>query len=425
MIACEPTSDCRDSRMLLHGARCATSATESDRLLLELAGGRIQNILHRSFESGLTSNSCAHVDLTGFLVLPGLVNAHDHLEFSLFPRMGDSPYRNYIEWGEDIHKTFPEVIRLHRAVPKEVRVAWGGIRNLLSGVTTVSHHNPLHPEMLSGRFPVRVIREYGWAHSPALGGDLGAARAATPDGAPFIVHACEGVDELARQEVHELDRLRLLDSRAVLVHGLALDERGVALLIERCGSLVVCPSSNQFLFGVLPDLALLRSVPNLSLGSDSPLTAAGDLLDEIQLLIGFCRVCPQVAYEMVTTAPAAILRLRNGEGVLKRGGFADVFAVRDVDAPPADRLCSLTMREVELVIIGGHVMLASAALLERLPERAKQGLEALSIDGTIRWLRAPVASLLRRAEAVLGNGQVKLGARAVSLPAAAEYSHAE
>ena len=38
------------------------------------------------------------LDLSGFLILPGLINAHDHLEFALF-RLGKGPYRNFVEMG--------------------------------------------------------------------------------------------------------------------------------------------------------------------------------------------------------------------------------------------------------------------------------------------------------------------------------------
>lgn len=414
----DPTPGSQRDRVLLHGARCATGPKSSEFVSIACAGGRVQRILLGS--SRLPLAGYTHIDLTGFFLLPGLVNAHDHLEFALFPRLADPPYRNYVEWGDDIHRTFPDVIALHRAVPKEVRVAWGGIRNLLCGVTTVSHHNPLHPEMLSDDFPVRVIRTYGWAHSPALGGDLRAARAATPEHAPFLLHACEGTDAFAYQEVQQLNRLGLLDARAVLVHGLALSERDVALLIERRVSLITCPSSNQFLFGVLPDLVCLRSIPHLSLGNDSPLTAAGDLLDEIRFAIDACGVDPALAYSMVTTAPAAVLRLNQGEGDLRQGGVADLIAVRDTSLEPGHRLSSLGMQDVELVMIGGSVRLASQQVLERLPAWTREGLEPLWVDGVLRWLRAPVADLLRRAEEVLGRGQVRLGARTLSPAPVAE-----
>jgi cytosine/adenosine deaminase-related metal-dependent hydrolase len=348
--------------------------------------------------------------------MPGFINAHDHMQFALYPRLADPPYRNYVDWGRDIHNKFPDVIAQHRAVPKDLRLWWGGIRNLLCGATTVSHHNSLCPELQREDFPVRVVQEYGWGHSLALGGDLWAARLATPEGSAFIMHACEGVDEQAREELFGLARLGLLDSSAVLVHGLAIDSAGIALMRERGVSLVVCPSSNNFLFGRLPDIALLGKIENLTLGSDSPLTAEGDLLDEIRFAIRFCGIPPDAAYRMVTEAPAAVLKLRDAEGSIKMSGVGDLIAVRDTGYDPADRLQTLSMNDVEFALIGGRVQLASEVILERLPSKVKEGLEPLWIDGTIRWLRAPVKQLLREAEEVLGSGEVRLGGRSVRLP---------
>ncbi len=402
--------------ILLHGARCATGAHASEYCWLELRRGRIDRMVQEGDAGGAASTDQVAIDLSGFLVLPGLINAHDHLEFSLFPRLAAAVYQNYIDWGVDIHKRFPDAIAVHRAVPKDVRVWWGGIRNLLCGATTVSHHDRLHADMLDAEFPVRVIREYGWAHSPALGGDLRGAHAATPKEAAFLIHACEGRDEVARGEVWELDRQGLLDAHTVLVHGLALDRQGVYRLIERRTSLIVCPSSNQFLFDVLPDLAQLASIPHLALGNDSPFTAEGDLLDEIRFTIRSCGVTPEAAWSMVTDAPATILRLREGEGTLQPGGVGDLVVVRDTGKQPADTLSDLTIRDVELVMVGGRVQLASPALLKRFPAGIRGELEPLCADGVVRWLRAPVSYLLRRAEQVLGAGQVRLGGRMVTAP---------
>jgi cytosine/adenosine deaminase-related metal-dependent hydrolase len=391
---------------------------------IEITGKRVTRFVRgRYFRRGSIANNKV-IDLSGFILMPGLINAHDHLEFALYPRLASPPYRSYIDWGEDIHDRFPEVIARHRAVPKDVRLWWGGIRNLICGVTTVCHHNPLWAELRSENFPVRVVQEYGWGHSFALGGDLRGARASTPEGRAFIVHACEGVDGIARKEIWDLDRLGLLDDYTVLVHGLALDQEGVALIRDRGASLVVCPSSNQFLFGRLPDLSLLGKVENLVLGNDSPLTAEGNLLDEIRFAMQFCQVSPQTAYRMVTTAPAAVFRLQDGEGSIEAGGVADLLAVRDTGLEPTERLRSLSIDDVEFVMVGGEVRLASEDVLERLPLSIRQGLEPLLVDGTIRWLRAPIEKLLEEAEAVLGKGEVRLGARELRAPACAETGHA-
>ena len=75
--------------------------------------------------------------------------------------------------------------------------------------------------------PIRCV---GWRPCRGACGDIAAVR-------PFIVHACEGVDERAREELWELDRLGLLDANAVLVHGLAIDHKGLALMKERGAAL--------------------------------------------------------------------------------------------------------------------------------------------------------------------------------------------
>lgn len=403
--------------MIIHGANCAIGPRESTRASIQIAGSRIARIVNdRSLLPTATSAS-PEIDLSGFLIMPGLINSHDHLEFALFPRLGNPPYRNYIDWGTDIHNEFPDVIAKHRAVPKGLRLWWGGIRNLLCGVTTVSHHNPLWPDLQRNDFPVRVVQKYGWAHSLALGGNLREARSMTPEGCAFIVHACEGVDEEAREELWGLDRLELLDASTVLVHGLAIDHEGAALIRERRASLIVCPSSNKFLFDKLPDTSLLSCIENVSLGNDSPLTAEGDLLDEIRFAIRFCNIAPQLAYRMVTEAPAAILRLKNAEGSIKISGAGDLIAVRDTGQHAADRLPTLSMNDVEFVMIGGRVQLASEVILKRLSLSVKHGLQPLSIDGTIRWVRAPVKEMLRETEEILGQDGVRLGGRLVCIPA--------
>jgi len=419
-----PISDGKkEETAIIHGARFALGPRDTAYALIRIAAGRIDSIHTSASPRNTPASGAQAIDLAGFLVLPGLINAHDHLGLALFPRMADSPYPNYIAWGEDIHSKFPEEIAKHHAVPMEDRLWWGGIRNLLCGVTSVSHHDPSSPAFEQADFPVRVVRHNGWAHSLALGENLAKARAATPRGRAFVLHACEGVDKLAHDELWELDRLGLLDSDTVLVHGLAIDRQGVALMNARHASLIVCPSSNYFLYGKLPDLALLGEIEHVALGNDSPVSAEGDLLDEVRFAIEHCGISSELVYRMVTTNPAQILRLEDHEGTIKESGVADFIAVRDTGGTPADTLQTLSMQDIEFVMIGGQVQLASETVFERLPISDRRGLEPLSIGPAIRWLRAPVNDLLRRTEEALGMSEVQLGGRALSLPAYAEAQH--
>src|SRR5262249_32535773 len=107
----------------------------------------------------------AMIDIDGYVALPGLINAHDHLEFNLYPRLGRGPYPNSKAWSEDIYAPDRDPIRQHLQVPKSVRLLWGGIKNLLNGVTTVCHHNRRNDPTLDAGFPIRVVKRFGWAHS--------------------------------------------------------------------------------------------------------------------------------------------------------------------------------------------------------------------------------------------------------------------
>jgi cytosine/adenosine deaminase-related metal-dependent hydrolase len=363
------------------------------------------------------------IDLSGYLVLPGFVNAHDHLEFALFPRLANPPYPNASAWARDIQHGFADVIAKHRSVPREVRLWWGGIRNLLCGVTTVCHHNAPEPELRRTDFPVRVSQGSGWGHSLAFGGDLRAARSATPKGSAFIVHACEGIDRAAWEELWELDRLDVLDENTVIVHGLAIDDEGAALVQQRGTSLVVCPSSNQFLFGTVPDMQRFANIAHVALGSDSPLTADGDFLDEVRFAMRCGGISLRRAYHMATLEPAAILRLHEGEGSIRVDGRADLIAVRHTGCDGTERIPTLTAADVEFVMVGGRVQLVSETTFERLPPASRQGLEPLWFDGAVRWLRAPIKELLTRAEEILGVGTLRLGGKPIRLPSPTEVGH--
>ena len=406
----------------LRGARLALGAAETVDATLRIVKGEVSQILSDRLQSG--DSEAREIDLTGYIVMPGLINAHDHLEFALFPRLANPPYVNASAWAVDIQETFKDLIARHRSVPKEVRLWWGGIRNLLCGVTTVCHHNVHEAELYRKDFPVRVLQNFGWSHSLAFGGDLRANRAATPAGYPFVIHACEGTDTAAIEELWELDRLGILDKDSVLVHALALDDEGFALLRSRGASVIICPSSNDYLFGRVPDFPRLERTGHTAIGSDSPLTALGDLLDEIRFAVSLYGGSPKSAYDMVTKEPAEIFHLRNATGSIKVSGAADLIAIRDTDCDAADRLRSLSAKDVELVMIGGRVQLSSPSMLERIPKSMSRGLEPLWVDGKVSWLRAPVGRLLCQAEELLGTDAVRLGGKPVRTPRQEELSYA-
>jgi cytosine/adenosine deaminase-related metal-dependent hydrolase/ubiquinone/menaquinone biosynthesis C-methylase UbiE len=406
-------------KLHISGASYALGPDAATTASIAIERGRIQTISSdASTRRNNISASTAVIDLPGYLILPGLINAHDHLEFGLFPNLGSGPYQNSVEWAKEIHHSHASLIARHRKVPKAVRLWWGALRNLLCGVTTVCHHNPLSREMLSADFPIRVLSRFGWAHSLEMDPNLIHNFDHTPPSLPFVLHAAEGIDAKSAQEIFDLDRMQVLGDRTVLVHGLALNPKAVALLNRRRAALVICPTSNQFLFHCAPSSTLIKSLNTVVLGSDSPLTSAGDLLDEINFACNEIGLTPDSVYEMVTVRSANVLRLRNGEGRIRTGAVADLIAVQDKTLTPAETIAQLTFDQVELVILSGRVQLASSSLYNRLPDSLKAGLQPISIDGHQRWLRAPIDNLLAEARKVVGR-DIRLGGKKVDHAGAA------
>ena len=318
----------------------------------------------------------AHLDLTGQLLLPGLINAHDHLEFNLFPTLGRGPYPNASTWARDIYHPDRPPVRDHLRVPKPVRLWWGGLKNLLSGVTTVCHHNPYDPAVFTADFPVRVVRRVAWAHS--LGFEPRPTR--RRNGHPYLVHCAEGTDAASRRELAALDKLGALDSRTAVVHGVALDRAGLALMQRRRAGLVWCPTSNLKMLGRTISRAVLNSGIPIALATDSALSAPVDLLDEMAVARRY--VSAARVYEMVTEVPARILQLPEREH--------DWIAMRE--------------SAVELVVIAGRVRLISAALARQIPRALIRKFQPVTLEGRPPVLvDAPVRRLYGAAAKHLGR----------------------
>jgi cytosine/adenosine deaminase-related metal-dependent hydrolase len=263
------------------------------------------------------------IDYSGHFLYPGLTNWHDHLEMNLYPKLGTPPYKNYTEWMKDIYKPKESPIKEIEKTDLDYRLTWGGLKNLISGVTTVYHHNPSKRVTRKDSFPV-FVPEIDWAHSLAV-----EKKFRYNKDRPFIIHAAEGVDQFARQEIHQLDKLGLLKENTYIVHGIAVGAEEASIIK---GPLVWCPSSNLYMFNKTANLKLFRKV---LLGTDSTLTGAPTLLDEMRIASQF--ISRKEIFEMV-----------KGEGF---------FVARKIDEDPIENLFKLHPKDISMVISRGRVRL--------------------------------------------------------------------
>ncbi|MDC0144509.1 amidohydrolase family protein [Verrucomicrobia bacterium] len=334
-------------------------------------------------------NESEAVDLGEVILLPGLVNAHCHLDYTDFVGAIPTP-RSFTDWINSI-------VDLKKDVGDAAhRESWlhGAAQCLRHGTTTLGNietRPDLLPELWAAT-PLRVasflelivirgqsntdqavadatnwIASYkppsGYAglspHSPyTTNPDLLEACAATD--LPMTMHLAESAeeDEMFRQgsgplyerlaaagremadcgrgsPITHANRSGLLSENLVAIHGNYLDDDDIHLLAENHVSLVHCPRSHAY-FGHAPFRAeaLRTAGVNLCLGTDSLATMrAGDAeLSLFEELRAYCEASPDLAdletlLQCVTVNPARALGMAGQVGELAVDAFADLMTL--------------------------------------------------------------------------------------------------
>ncbi len=351
------------------------------------------------------------VDLQGDRLLPGLINAHDHLQLNSFPTPEyGRQYRNAGEWIADLNARadLAGVFEYCKATPRDQRLLHGGMKNLLSGVTTVAHHDPLYPSVAAAEFPTQVLENYGWSHSLGIDGDekVRNSHRRTPLEWPWIIHAAEGVDAEAATEFDRLEELGCLGPNTVLVHGVALDAARRARLAAAGAALIWCPTSNSRLFGATAAVADLVERGCVALGSDSRLTGGRDLLDEVRAAAEIGGFDERTLESLVTSAAARVLRLSD-RGTLRADWRADLMIL-----PAGLPLSKATRKDVRLVMLGGSMRCGDpdyAAILMIEKDQVE-----IRVDGRRKIVDRGVGELLRAA----GTGEAGVDVAVIAEAAA-------
>jgi cytosine/adenosine deaminase-related metal-dependent hydrolase len=335
------------------------------------------------------------VDLRGDRLLPGLINAHDHLQLnSLPPHDPVARHRHVLDWisGVDSRRRTDPSFAKSASLNIDDRLLIGGIKNLLAGVTTVAHHDPFYPFLAHSDYPISVVRAYGWCHSLYIDGEQKARASyeSTPADWPWIVHAAEGLNEDAKSEFDRLDALGCIKPNTLVVHGIALDEAQRGRLHRAGAGLVWCPSSNLKLFGKTASVIELVSRQRVALGTDSRLSGARDLLDELRIAQS-CGFADHSLESLVTSDSARLLRLGD-RGLLQKGLRADLLVL-----PAGATLSRASRTDLRLVMVAGKVRYGDRDYAERAAPNG--GWTDVLVDGTPKILDSRIAMLLSMSSA--------------------------
>lgn len=325
------------------------------------------------------------------IALPGLINSHDHLDFDLFPRLGNRIYGSYTEWGSDIHRSDEEIIAKVLRIPRELRVRWGIYKNLLGGVTSVIHHGSYldTPQDL-----ISVNQNAESLHS--VSGEKGWRKKLLH---PFrathklVIHIGEGTTPGCSKEIRELIRWNIFKRPLIGIHGIAMNEEQAAAF----RALVWCPDSNYFLYGKTAGIQELRRRTTIVFGTDSTLTASWDIWQQLRLARELKMAEDTALWDMVTAGPARLWGLDQCGGI-SEGRTADlVIAAILPGATGWNAVFGVGPRDILLVLHQGNIRLFDGSLHDQLSGLAwpMEGFYPIAIDGRIKYIQGDLPGLMR------------------------------
>jgi 5-methylthioadenosine/S-adenosylhomocysteine deaminase len=355
----------------------------------------------------------------GAAILPGLVNAHSHLEYAVFAGFGDG-------------LTFFPWLALH--IERKARLALeeteaiarlGAAECLASGITTVGdasysgaaatacaelglravvYLEVFGPgtEQMETRFAANRERvadalsdrvRIGISPHTPYTAPLELWREAVALGLPVATHFAESeaevgwtrsgagpLDGVRATSIRELAAEGLLSGAVTAAHCVHLDDVEVELLARHDVAVVHCPRSNALLGCGIAPLAELRAAGlRIGLGTDSPAsTPSFDLFEELRTAVVLARarerradaLTADDALRLATIGGARALGLDDGIGTLTPGKQADLTVVSLAGSPydPVED-------PIAAVVFGG----SPARVLETIVDgttRYRQGEEA-------------------------------------------------
>lgn len=303
------------------------------------------------------------------MIRPGLINAHDHLHRNHYGRLGKPPYSNASEWARDIQRRYRRRITAGRKRPRREALLGGAWKNLFSGVTTVVHHDPWERDF-ERDFPIRVVR-IQTANSVRSEAEVGQISTRSR----YCIHVAEGSDTSSNDELASLAERRLLTSKLIAVHCVGLDDSSSGALRRSGAAMVWCPTSNLFMLDRTAPRTLLQGGIDVLLGSDSLLTASGNLLDEIRFARNTGMLDDDQLEQSVGSKAAA--RLGVPEPSMQPGSPADFILI---EKP----LLEASAKDVALVVTDGVPRVAKRALAESLSPIAPQA-RPMTVASVTRW----------------------------------------
>ncbi len=361
----------------------------------------------------------------GGIVLPGLIDLHNHVTWNVFPRwVPPRKFGNRYDWQD-----FSEYDRVLRTPEYKGLIdtkhgcdanLFGEVKALIGGATSIVgsfagsrqeandcitglvrnlDFEPDFPAYPAGAtvcsgdasgFPVgakgvvaneifpleRVHERYIFYNCELQNGRLRS----------LIIHLAEGApsDSSSHREFKMLKEQKLLTDGLLIVHGTALSQADFVDMHSANVGLIWSPRSNEELYGGTTNIsaALQAGVP-IAIAPDWSPTGSAGMVQELNYAISkYNYFTAQQLVIMASKMPAVLSRLNDRIGTLNVGSYADLLVIRARSGSAYDSVVNATAADVRLVIVGGEPMYGDIDLMRKTaPNR---DLDELTVCGEIK-----------------------------------------
>ena len=367
--------------MILNNLYIAGGGNENKSIIINKSS--IQNICN---ENEITNSGDIIITFENAIAFPGLINSHDHLEFNLFPALGNRIYKNYIEWGHDIHKANKNQIEFVLKIPFELRYKWGIYKNLFSGVTTVLHHgnifknsNEIIDVFTGGKIFHSVKLEKYWK-----------LRINLPGHEPVVMHIGEGTDNYSKDEIETLKKWNFFKKKIIGVHAIALQKENTKYF----QAIVWCPVSNYFLFDETADICELKEGTKIIFGTDSAVSAAGNIWQHLRFARKLNMLDDKKLFDSITITPAEVWNLKSF-GAIKKNYTADIVIAKNKFNKSWDSFYSINPEDIILILKGGKIILWDEEIKNQLNflSLEKKHFSKILLSGKMKYVAGNLKAL--------------------------------
>ncbi|MBI3206116.1 MAG: amidohydrolase family protein [Myxococcales bacterium] len=404
-------------RFLLKGAVITPSGALAGEVLVE---SKNITCVAASCSSQPGATGATVIETNGVIV-PGLIDPHNHGLFNLFDESDWTPqklYTNHNHWTDPSKEPrYTQTVDAKQALESasgsnvacemnkfaETKALIAGTTSFLvaagerkcfaSLVRTIdTAYNDLETPNID---PVRT------AIAVPSGSDATTVCNAIQAGDTFVVHVAEGTDGPALNEFTSLSNAAsgcLINSHVTIVHGTALQTTHFQTMATANMGLVWSPKSNVFLYAATTDIpaAMAAGVKKIALGPDWALGGSVNMLDELRFADGYDnskwgdKLSTKKIVEMGTIEGARVLGVDKYVGSLEVGKRADLFVVPGNASNAYDAVLAATPATVRVTMVDGRVLYGDKALEAAGP--STPGCEALPLCGVDKFLCAAEAS---------------------------------